>query len=131
MGGGLPHGHDLVHDVALDAAPGEGSVVFLVVEFDALAAAEHQRVGHGLAHDGEVELVGLQVAADRAAACALEARLDQAALIGLPDPSLVDDLVEFAGLDALAEDEVELEIHEYGGRHQQDGHGPGDDFAFG
>ena len=113
----------------LHAAPGEHAVVFLVMELDVLAAAEHQRIGHALADDGEVELVGLQAAAVLAAA--LEAGLDEAAFVGLPDPALIDDLVQLAGLDALAEHKVELEIHEHGGGHQQDGGDPGDDFALG
>jgi hypothetical protein len=86
------------------------------VELDVLAAAEHQGVGDFLAHDGEVELVGLQAvgAGFSARILALETGLDQAPLIGLPDPALIDDLVQLAGLDALAEHEVELEIHEDG-----------------
>jgi len=99
----------------LHTAPRQPAVVFLVVELDHFAAAPHQGVSHGLVSHGEVELVGLEASA---AFGAVEARLDETSLIGLPDPALVDDLVEFSGLDPITEDEIELEI-EYGRRCNQ------------
>ena len=99
------------------------------MELDVPAAAAHQRIRHALAHDGEVELVGLQAGAGLAAA--LETGLDEATLVGLPHPALVDELVQLTCLDALSEHEEELEVARQRSGHQQDADDPGDDFSFG
>ena len=72
-------------------------------------AASHQGVGNLLVCNGELEFIGLDC---RSPVLGIETGLDSLALIGLEDISLVDNEIQFPGLDAFAEDEIEPEIDE-------------------
>ena len=77
------------------------------MKFHHLSAATHQGVGDILVYNGKVKLVGLY---RTAALCALEAGLDESAFLSFPYPTLVNYLVEFAGLYSFSEHEIELEV---------------------
>lgn len=114
----LLNGEDAVNYVFLLASPRKGAEIFAVVELDVSSAATHQGVGNRLVFNGEVEFVGLDCCGGAPAAF-LEACLNGPALVGFPDISLVNHKIELSGLHALAEDIVELEIKECGGKQQK------------
>ena len=100
------------------------------MQFDRLAAASHEFVGDLFILDREVEDVGFYRGASGVLVGASESGLDQLALVGLPDVAFVDELVEFAGLHSVTEDEVEPEVDESGQSQCQDDTGPRYDLAF-
>ena len=90
------------------------------MQFEGLAALQHQFAGERLVLDRKFEFIGL----DRPGALRADTRLDQFALVGLENEPLVNDIVQLPALHPLAEDEVEAEIEEHG---QPDGYQNGDD----
>ena len=123
----LLNGEDAVNYVFLLASPRKGAEIFAVVELDVSSAATHQGVGNRLVFNGEVEFVGLDCCGGAPAAF-LEACLNGPALVGFPDISLVNHKIELSGLHALAEDIVELELKECGGKQQKRHHRPSNNF---
>ena len=93
------------------------------------AAASHELIGNLLIFDGEVKDVGFYCGTACVLVRSSETGLDQLSLVGLPDVTLVDELVELSGLDSVTEDEVEPEIDESCQSQRQDDTGPCYDLA--
>ena len=90
------------------------------MQFEGLAALQHQLAGERLVFDRKFEFVGL----DRSGALRADTRLDQLAFVGFENEPLINDIVQLPALHPLAEDEVETEIEEQG---QPDGDQDRDD----
>lgn len=80
------------------------------MEFDVFAAQQHQLAGERFVFDGKFEFVGL----DRAGRFGPDAGLNQLAFVGFEDEPFINDIVQFSAFDALAEDEEEADVEEYG-----------------
>ena len=109
-----PDGDDAVDDELREAPPGQRPEILLIVQFERLSPLQHQLARQRFVLDRELELVGL----DRPGGFRADAGLDQFAFVGLEKHALVDDVVQFSALDALAEDEEEPEV---GSRRQHGG----------
>ncbi len=106
---------DAVHDELRESPPWQRTEILLVVQFDHLAALQHQFAGEFGIIDRELELVRL----NRAGSLGAYARLYQLALVSLEYHALVNDVIQFSALDAFAEDEVESEIYEHRNSHDE------------
>lgn len=93
-----------------ESPPGKRSEILLVVEFDIFAAQQHQLAGERFVFDGKFEFVGL----DRAGRFGPDAGLNQLAFVGFEDEPFINDIVQFSAFDALAENEEEADVEEYG-----------------
>ena len=110
-------GDDAVHDEFREAAPGQGAEILLVVQFDRAAALQHQPPGQLRVAHRKFEFVGL----DRPGRLRADARLDELAFVGFENHAFVNDIIQFAALHALAEDEVEAEVDEQREGGEDDG----------
>ena len=117
-----------IHDIVMTASPGKVAEILLVVELHHLAAAPHERVGgYATLLYGEIEFVGLYGTASLRSG---KSGQDEAAFIGFPYISLVNQLVKRTGLDSFAEDIIEMEPEITGTCKQKNQYGPENDLPF-
>lgn len=125
----LFHRQHLGDDEFAVAAPGEGAHVADPFQFDVLAGAAHQRVGHPLTGDGELELIGAQRPVGVGGG--LETALYHLALVGLENDSLALEIIDVAGIDARTIHEEEMEEDKEPQGYNDNCRDDEDDFRFG
>ena len=117
------------HDILALATPRQCAKVSFPAQFDGLARAAHQCVGHGIVVNREFQLVGTKTVGGIVAR--FETALNNLAFVGLENYAWFLEVVEFASIDAGTIDKEETEKDKNGQCHNCHGGNDGDDFGFG
>lgn len=117
-----------VYNASLVTAPGEGTLVFFIMDGNAHARHLRKLPGHLFIGYRELEILGLHCSVAVFAAITGE---DNLSLVGFKNVAGVGEGIELAGFGPVAEHPPELEIAETCQEDQDNkSDGPADDFAF-